>query len=374
MKQTRMLRIACAAALLAIPMMAWAQTPTPAETPSETPSPAATPAATPAAPNVTTGATKLKIGGNLFALYSYDLSDGAKGKNQFDITRAYVNVMPVFSDEYDARITPDITRQAAAAGTNGSTNTTGSLIARLKYAYLVDHRGPVDFTVGLQPTCFVVFEEDIWQYRVLAPIALDQFYASTSADFGFSARAKLLDKRLDVHAAIYNGEYFQKPETNKYKELQTRVTYAILPAGKDPGLRVTGYGSYALKAQDADKVRLIGMVSYESALFNAAGEYIYAQDGNGAGKHVVGGGPSVFGFVNLPVNVKDLAGIRVLARVDVVDPDSKTKKDGSNRIMAGVAFRGTKMTQMVLDYQQIDPEASGVKSSQVLFAHWEAKF
>src|SRR6476619_5135982 len=95
------LRIACTAALLAFPVSAFAQTPTTtpatAATPSETPSPAATPAA----PNVTTGATKLKIGGNLFALYSYDLSDGAKGKNQFDITRAYVNVMPVFSDEYD---------------------------------------------------------------------------------------------------------------------------------------------------------------------------------------------------------------------------------------------------------------------------------
>ena len=83
----------------------------------------------------------------------------------------------------------------------------------------------------------------------------------------------------------------------------------------------------------------------------------------------------LFAVVTIPhVQPPGMKDLRLLARVDVFDPDHDTKKDGSTRIIAGVAARSNDKIQFILDYQQTDPEAAGAKTAQALFAHWEAKF
>src|SRR5438552_9311642 len=49
--------------------------------------------------DITTGATKLKVGGTLYALYGYDMSQGPGGtysgnNNAFDVSRGYLTVEP----------------------------------------------------------------------------------------------------------------------------------------------------------------------------------------------------------------------------------------------------------------------------------------
>ena len=352
-----------------------------AATPMESPMATATPAPAPAN-TVTTGATKLKVSGVLYTLYGYDLSKNAAGKslgnkNGFDVSRAYINLEPSWGDDWFGRVTLDVARATTTSAGNATINTTGSLIERAKYAWLGGRvTKDVDIRFGLQQTPWIDFEESVWEYRVLTNTMAESFYGMSSSDFGLSSKAKLLGGALDIHGGVYNGETYQKPESNKYKEVAGRVTYTILPMEKDKGLKASVYYGFALKgpAQDAEKERAIAMLSFQNAMFTVAGEYLYAQDSAGVPPRIKGGAESVFGHVNIPVQFGLVTGMRVLARVDVADPNSDKDKDGTTRLIGGVAFKYTPQIQLVLDYQHVAPQDSAKKPTQTAFAHIEAKF
>ena len=373
--------------LLSLPAFAQTGTPTPDPdpdaTPLRTPMPEATPAPTPppeaqrSDANVSSGAMKLKIGGVIWTLYRYELTEGAQDRNEFDLGRAYLNLYPSLSDDLDGRVTFDLVRQGAGedvAGDPVETNTTGSLVVRVKYGFLAYHpiKG-LDLILGLAPTPWVGYEEDIWGYRVTDSIGADEFYDVSSSDFGFGAKVKLLGKRVEIHTAAHNGEGYSDRERNKYKEIATRVAVQVIPADKG-GLKLAGYYGYALTDQDADRVRAIGMASWQSKRLTGAAGYVMSQEGDGMGTHVTGGGPFAFGHVTLPFGIPGTRGSRVLARVDVVDPDADLDDDGLTRLIGGVALLVHDKSQIVLDYQQITFEAPDTDPQQLGFVHWELKF
>src|SRR6478736_907806 len=72
-------------------------------------------------------APTVTVGGVGYAQYLYQLHKDSvtnSSLNNFDITRAYINVIGKFSSGVGARITPDIYRAAD-----------GALVFRLKYAF-----------------------------------------------------------------------------------------------------------------------------------------------------------------------------------------------------------------------------------------------
>lgn len=381
MKRINVMRAHVAMLFASMALAATAAAQTPQETqPSPEASPAPSPTATPTEkkkPEVTTGATKLKVGGVLWANYAYDLTEGRDGLNGFDVGRAYVNVEPSWGDKLSARITPDLVRETApvlsgTAGTLTPGNTTGNLTFRVKYAYLTYTPAKDSFVrLGMIPTMYTPFEEDLWGYRFVAQTATDTFYGMSSSDFGLSAGVKLLGGRLDVATAVVNGESYTRPERDKYKEWQTRATVQILPS-KAGGLKATGYYSIGGRGPDSDKVRGVGLLSYQHDVFTVAAEYVYAHDGGGpAGPRVRGGGPGAFASAKLPFLREH--GLNAMARVDLVDPDAATDDDGVTRIIAGVGGQVHEKVRFLVDLQRLDYEDERA-DAQVVFAHWEAKF
>ena len=388
------LPLAAAGMLLAANASAQYETPvataTPTETatpvmtadPTPTPAPVATPEPEKKKSEVSTGATKLSVGGTMFATYAYALGDVDGNPNGFDITRAYVNLYPSWGDTLDGRITYDIVRQAPGVTEGGEAvtdNTTESLVARVKYAYLMKHIGGdmLELTFGSQPTPYIQLEEDLFGYRLLARSAAEEFFGVATTDMGFGAKARFLGKRVEIMSNVQNGEGYSKQEKNKYKELATKVSVTILPNDKG-GLKVHAYYGYSLKDQDADKVRAIGVISWQSAMFMAAANYTMSQDGDGAGTHVIGQGASVFGYVNLPFALPGTVGTRIVGRVDQLDKDVDVEaKDGDLellRTILGVSFRLHDKAQLVLDYQSYELAENKGGDSQTLFAHVEMKF
>jgi hypothetical protein len=375
------LPLAAAGLLFAANASAQYETPAPTATPDAMPTlavPEATP--TPAAkPEVTTGAVKLKVGGVIWPTYRFDMTEGAEDKNEFDVSRAYINLYPTVSDTIDGRITFDIVSGGQGAGSDSTgedvnTNTTGSLLVRLKYGYFAYH--PVSFlelTAGMVPTPWIAHEEEVYGYRLLGETGAAQYYGIKSADFGYGAKAKAIGGRLVVHTQVQNGETYSKRETNKYKELASLASFQVLPA-KEGGLKVAAFYSYALTDQDADKVRAIGMLSWQSKMFMGLAGYLMSQDGDGAGTHVNGGGPFAAGFVNLPFALPTTAGTRVLARVDVVDLDEDTEDDALTRMIAGVSIVFNEKAQMVFDIQQESFENTDLDPRQNAFVHWDLRF
>lgn len=357
-------------------------TATPEATPVETPSPTPTPEPEKKKAEVSTGATKLAVGGVMFATYAYALGDVEGNPNGFDVTRAYLNVFPSWGDTLDSRITYDIVRQGPGVTESGeevTDNTTESLVARLKFAYLTKHIGKdcLDLTFGAQPTPYLQLEDELFGYRLLGRGAAEEFFGMASADFGFGAKARLLSKRVEILSNVQNGEGFSKREQNKYKEIASRASVTVLSNEKG-GLKAHVYYGYSLKDQDADKVRVIGVVSWQSAMFMAAANYIYAQDGDGAGTHVNGRGVGAFGYVNLPFALPGTVGTRVLARVESVDKDIDVEAaDGDLelvRTILGVSIWLHEKAQVVLDYQSYELAGNTGADSQTLFAHVEMKF
>jgi hypothetical protein len=356
---------------------------TPSPAPSATAAAAATPPPVPVPPGlpiVSTGATKLLVGGVIFVQYKYDLTQNSGNTNGFDVTRAYVNVEPSWGETLSARITTDILRQdPATVGTSGTVtqNTTGSEIIRLKYAFVAYKPcREALFKFGLQQTLFLPWAEDLLGYRVLSKYPEDTFYDISTSDFGASVLFRSRNERHELVVGVFDGETFQKPETNKYKELQARATVTLLPSGKEPGLRLTGYYSYDVKnAQDADKVRAIGLLTWQDRFVTLGAEYVYSQESTAVTPRHTGGGPMFIAVATLPgVHVPMLQDIRVLGRVDFINQDRSVPDNEQTRIVGGVAFRASDRLQFILDYQQLDPQKPGVVTSKGAFAHWEAKF
>lgn len=358
-------------------------------TPSLAQEPSATATPQPA-PAVTTGATKLKIGGVLWPTFRYDLSEGGQDKNEFDVSRAYVNLYPSIGDQIDGRITIDVVAQDAGTDSTDedvTTNTTGSLMLRLKYGYITyKPMGKLlELVAGQAPTPWINYEEEIWGYRVLNETGAGtrELWGIRSSDFGYGAKVRAVgDGQLEVHAQIQNGEGYSARERNKYKELAVRASYQVLPA-KEGGLKVAAFHSQQdterLAGETLSRTRTIGMLSMQHRLFTAAGGYVLGGEEEidpttGDLVTIAGSGPFAFGHVNVPVTVPGLTGIRVLARVDMADPDADTENDARTRIIAGVQALFHERASVVLDYQQLSFENPDADSVDFAFVHWDLRF
>ena len=95
--------------------------------------------------------------------------------NNFDVTRAYINVLGSLPAGVKGRVTADIFR-----------TTDGSLTYRLKYAYATytPDSSHITFKFGQMQTPWVDWEEALWDYRMQGTVALDRNKYLSSSDFG----------------------------------------------------------------------------------------------------------------------------------------------------------------------------------------------
>ena len=308
-----LLTIALLTALFAAPAFAQSQ-------PAQTPPPAA---AEPEYPIV-------RVGVLSYLQYDAELKN-RDDYNNFDVTRAYLNINAQVSKNVRFRFTPDIRRI-----NDGSLS--GSLVLRVKYAFAqFDNITPKGWIrLGAHQTPWLDFEEGINRYRVQGTMFSErEGLIPGSSDFGASYFTPLPGGYGEVHAGVYNGEGFGQPEANKYKSVQVRGTVRPLPhAGAISGLRVSGFynaGWYA-----ADRPRRLGIVM-----------------GSFEHKHVVGTLEALRATERptpLRVNVdrtgwsafveprQGPSGLAGILRYDSYDPDDAVDGNAQDRVIAGGAY------------------------------------
>src|SRR5713101_5127114 len=100
---------------------------------------------------------QVTVGGVVYTQYLYQLKDSVNHFNNFDITRAYVNVLGKFSGGVGTRVTADIYR-----------NTDGSLSYRLKYAFATytPQGSPLTFKIGQIHTPWLDWEDALARISV----------------------------------------------------------------------------------------------------------------------------------------------------------------------------------------------------------------
>jgi len=238
----------------------------------------------------------IRVGMTLFPNYNIqtdpkitDADGNTVTRNSFDVTRAYINITGNLSHIVAFRITPDITRQSSlltlAAGNSVSSD---SLVFRIKYAYgqfnLDDWMARGSWVrLGIQQTPWVDFEEGIYRYRFQGTVFAERVplpTTMTSADAGVSFHYNFPSNYGDFHVGVYNGENYQRVETNNEKGLELRGTVRPFAAGEPllRGLRVHFVYYNDRYVRSADRSRLMGNVTFEHKFVNAGFDYLSAKD------------------------------------------------------------------------------------------------
>jgi hypothetical protein len=238
----------------------------------------------------------IRVGMTLFPAYIFqtdpkitDADGNTVNRNAFDVQRAYINITGNISHLVAFRITPDITRQSSLLSlASGNSVTNDSLIFRIKYAYgqfnLDDWMARGSWVrIGIQQTPWVDFEEGIYRYRFQGTVFAERIplpTTMTSADAGVSFHYNLPSNFGDIHVGFFNGENYQRVETNDQKGFEFRGT--VRPFAKAaPLLRgvrahLVYYNDHYVS--DAKRDRLMGNVTFEHQYLNAGFDYLNAND------------------------------------------------------------------------------------------------
>jgi hypothetical protein len=268
---------------------------------------------------------QVTVGGLVYTQYVYQLKDSVTHFNNFDITRAYVNILGRFSGGVTTRITPDI--QRVGAGDN-------SLRLRLKYAFATytPQGSPLTFKGGLIHTPWLDWEEALWDYRVQGAMAMDRAGYMSAADYGVGVDGKWMADKLNFQLVVVNGTFYSNTSTGQGKDAQARVSVRVLDTNDSSrvgGLRITGYAGYG-RAPAGDRNRFLGMISYRTKEISLAAEAAATQDGqlSATNGHVY----SAFGVYKFPQSKA-----AVIARVDVTHAQAGVV-DKRTRYIAGVSY------------------------------------
>lgn len=311
-------------------------------------------------------APTVTVGGVGYAGYYYNLKDTANHSNNFDVTRAYVNVIGKFAYGVGTRVTADIFR-----------STDGSLSYRLKYAYATwtPEKSPLTFKFGQMHTPWIDWEEHLWDYRMQGQVAVERGGYMSSSDFGAGVDGNWGFDKVNMQVGIYNGENYNKTPGDKGKDLMGRVSVRLMgtdEGGRDGGLRLTGYGQVGRPNGGGKRSRFIGMLSYRSKMLTLAAEL-------GATKDTAMGPPpvlnkkgrviSTFGVLRIPPSYK----FQIIGRFDSTDPNTSANNDRQSRIILGAAYQVSGNLRVLADidhasYQGgvVSPSLEAVRS-QALF-------
>src|SRR5437667_2831447 len=308
-------------------------------------------------------APQVTVGGVAYTQYVYQLKDTLNHVNNFDITRAYVNVIGRFSGGVYTRVTADIYRNTDGASSNGS------LSYRLKYAYVAytPTNSPLTYKLGLIHTPWVDWEETLWDYRMQGTMALDRNGYETASDIGAGIDGKWQSDKVNFQATIVNGEGYHGGVGDGRKDVEGRISVRILDTNDSSrvgGLRITAYAHAGKPTGGGTRNRWLGMVSYRSKQYTLAAEAAVATDSTTGTAIKDGHIYSAFGVYRVPRSAA-----AVIARVDAVTPTV-----GGNRLtryIAGVSYQINPQLRVLADWDYLNyknaPATPDLTRSQALF-------
>lgn len=311
-------------------------------------------------PNVT-------VGGVVYSQFQYQLKKDSvtdSHLNNFDVTRAYINVLGKFGSGIGTRVTADIYRVSD-----------GSLAYRLKYAFVTytPDKSPLTFKFGQIQTPWIDFEETMWDYRMQGTTVLDRNGYLSSSDFGAGVDGSWGADRFNVQAGVYNGETYSKAPGDQRKDIMGRVSFRLMDTdlpGKVGGLRLSGYAQTGKPTGGGERQRFIGMLSYKSKRITLAGEFAATKDSSTTTPTAETSGQVIGAFAVLNIPNSKLA---LIGRVDMVDPNTDANDDKLTRFIVGASYALSPNLRILADVDNVSREGGSPSAafdatrSQALF-------
>ncbi len=305
------------------------------------------------------GSVELRPDLKIYADYQVDLAS-EDYDNAFHLRRAYLGLRARIASWLSGRVTYDISQvtdvgRAGDAEVRGgeaeveASRLEGSLVARLKYAYL--HLGIERLSLGLRfgvvQTPFIGWVEHIEETRFLRKVMVEQAYGYPSADFGLALIGSIR-RRLTYHVGLYNGEGYHGLESTRFKDLIARVSWRPAPDRQGlSGLQLTGYVQVELAPGEGVTHR-----RYGGALTYRLAEEILDPDCQRVRGEVLAAWVQVFGGqqgpadeligslgVSVGARLELPARLFVITRLDRFDPDLDTDGDLIWTLLATLGMR-----------------------------------
>ena len=294
---------------------------------------------------------QVTVSGVVYGQYLYQLKDslGAGDQNQFSIQRAYINVLGKFSGGLQTRVTGDLQPSGS-----------GNQMLRLKYAFAAWTPAGSDLTykLGLLHTPWLDWEEALWDYRMQGTMALDRNGYATAADFGAGIDGKWQDDQVNGQLTVVNGEGYSGGTGDNRKDVMARVSVRLVKTDDNSrvgGLRITGYAGVGKPTSGGTRNRFLGMLSYRSKQFTLAAEYAATKDTVTAPPvpETTGRVISAFGVYHV-----QSSGVTLIARVDVVDPNTSVSGDRQTRVIGGISYQVTPNLRVLADVDNLSYETT----------------
>src|SRR3954464_4672383 len=249
---------------------------------------------TPAAGYTPPDATpSIKVGVTLYADFTYaeapetkDADGNVIHADGFNVTRSYINATGNINHIVAFRTTPDTVRQSGLISLGpGSSISNDRLLFRIKYAFaqfnLDDWMTKGSWArFGIHQTPLLDYEEGIYRYRFQGTTFTEREGFYNSADAGASFHWNFPKNYGDVHAGVYNGDGYAKPEQNDQHAFDIRGTLRPFAQATPVlrGLGVTGFYVADDYVKGAERTRAVGQITFEHRYFNAGFDAIDAHD------------------------------------------------------------------------------------------------
>ncbi len=302
-------------------------------------------------------APQVTVGGLVYTQFTYQ--DAPIHFDNFDVKRAYINVIGRFSGGIYTRVTADIYNPPAGTGDSSRTY-------RIKYAYFAytPTGSPLTFKLGEIHTPLLDWEEALWDYRMQGQMAMERGGYVSAADFGAGVDGRWGPDKVNAQFTLVNGEDYKGGTGDIRKDVMARVSARVMntdDSSRVGGLRITAYGSYGKRNAPAGvRERLLGMVSYRSKQLTLALEAAVTRDSittliNG---HVY----SAFGVYRVPTSKAAIIG-----RVDIIDPNAGGVLNKTTRLIGGVSYQLSPNVRLLADLDRLSFESGATARNQGLF-------
>ncbi|HLK23995.1 MAG TPA: hypothetical protein VKT30_04990 [Caulobacteraceae bacterium] len=141
-----------------------------------------------------------------------------------DIKRAYLSIDHQFSPVYSANVTFDFAPNGIIL--NGGTFGTGTLMGSeaIKYAYVQGAYSPMFIVqLGESKTPWIPFVEDIYGYRFVDKVIIDQNKFGNSSDWGANIHGDFGKGLFDYSVSVLDGAGYKNPVRSQSMDVEGRV-------------------------------------------------------------------------------------------------------------------------------------------------------
>lgn len=336
---------------------------------------------------------EVKSSGVIFMRYDYDLTDISKGKgfNKLDIERTYFTIDSAIASNTKVKVVFDIyqnTKSVIIKDAGGNEVKVPSYYdgwsVRLKNAYADITPIPImTIRAGMLGSPWTCVVEKSWNYRFIKKVLVDSEKLLDTADLGAGLVINLPGDHGEAMFAVLNGPGYTKPESDKFKDINPRITFVPLPKNEMlKGLSISGHyylGKRSDGKNDYDRNRMGALLSFTNSFVNIGSEFGISNDQkldkNGNIEDVNGMGFSTFGELKFAkITTTLIKNMGLIVRIDSWDPNTEAENDAHNVLLAGIIYTMTKNFRTCLSYQQFSYEDSKIETARQISCQAEVKF